>query len=473
MKKNITRLFGLWTLFQRFTLVSFAFMVVGMVVIGRWVSEQIKTRVISETASTTALYMDSFIAPNIQELSSTGSLTPGHIAILEKLFTGTDFGRHIVTLKVWDRNGRILFSDNPKLIGSVFPSGRDVEIAYTGEVVAEISNLDEAEHVEERLSYKRLLQIYSPIRQDGTNQIIAVAEFYQTVDALEGNISKAQRQSWIIVSLSMAGIYLFQLGFVRSADRTIRQQKDALAIQVTQLTELLARNEELNQRVKRAAANSTELNERFLRRISAELHDGPVQDLALAMLRLDRVIGQSEICRATNLNTACHNQLPEIQNSLDRSMQEIREISRGLGIPQLENMSLPEILQRVVNAHKRRTNTTATLECQGLPDQANLPFKITVFRFVQEGLNNAFHHAYGKGQRVLVTYANRIVHIAVSDEGPGFDPSQPIDWEEHLGLAGMRERVESMGGDFEIKSDADGGTIVMARIPLQADGIEN
>lgn len=476
MKNAFRQFFGHWTLFQRFTLVSFGIMLAGMAVIGWWVSERIKAEVVHETAVTTALYMNSFIAPNIQELSSSDSLSPEHIATLDKLLNGTDLGNQIVAFKVWDGKGRILFSDNPALIGQVFPSEQEQEqaIAFSGKVVSGISNLDEAEHVEERRFYGRLLQIYSPIRQDDTNRIIAVAEFYQTIDALEADIAKAQQQSWLIVGLSMGAIYFLLIGFVRWTEKTILRQEATLAKQVTKLTELLAHNAELNQRVKQAAANATEVNERFLRRTSAELHDGPIQELGLAMLRLDQVIAHShQPGHSQDPESDWVTPLSEIQKSLERSLQEIRNISKGLGLPQLEKMSLPEVLLRAVKSHERRTGTQVLLEHFDLPDQANLPVKITIFRFVQEALNNAFQHADGQGQKVLVKNENGLLQIAVADEGPGFDPNQPIDWDEHLGLAGMRERIESLGGEFQIKSEIKRGTTVLARLHLQATDSEH
>ncbi len=59
------------------------------------------------------------------------------------------------------------------------------------------------------------------------------------------------------------------------------------------------------------------------------------------------------------------------------------------------------------------------------------------------------------------------IRIEVSDQGPGFDVNQSIDWEQHLGLAGMRERVESLGGVFTVESRIDHGTRVTASLPLQ------
>jgi len=60
--------------------------------------------------------------------------------------------------------------------------------------------------------------------------------------------------------------------------------------------------------------------------------------------------------------------------------------------------------------------------------------------------------------------------IEVIDQGPGFDVTKPIDWDDHLGLSGMRERVESLGGLFKVESAADSGTKVIARLPLHPAG---
>ena len=105
-----------------------------------------------------------------------------------------------------------------------------------------------------------------------------------------------------------------------------------------------------------------------------------------------------------------------------------------------------------------------------LPDQASLSIKITAYRLIQEALNNAYIHANGANQQVRVTYKTNQIQIEVSDKGPGFDVSRPIEWEKHIGLAGMRERVESMGGLFKIESKINGGTTIIAILFLQNSG---
>jgi signal transduction histidine kinase len=297
-----------------------------------------------------------------------------------------------------------------------------------------------------------------------------VAEFYQKVDDLQREIGAAQRWSWLVVGTAMLVIYLLLAGFVQRASDTIAHQQVELNQQVVRLTELLAQNEELHKRVRRAAASVATLNERFLKRIGAELHDGPAQDLSLALLRLDTVIGYSEKCCLGNADGGqCADPLDVIQSSLQHALQEVRAIAAGLGLPQLTELSLTETAIRAVRSHERRTSTKVKLSLDNLPEQTSLPVKITLYRLVQEALNNAYRHASGMGQQVCLKGEASQLRVEVSDQGPGFDPRQTLAWGEHLGLIGMRERVESLGGLFRIESEAGRGTKVIARLSLQTE----
>lgn len=468
MFNGIKKLTSRWTLVQGFRLAGLVVTILGTLVIGRWVADQIKTSIINESAAATALYLDSFIVPNLQELSHSKSPTPQHLEILNKQLTETNLGRHIVTVKVWDADGLILYSNRPSLIGRSFPAD-DLKLVLQGNVVTGISNLQDAENFEERLLYSRLLEIYIPVRLIGTHQIIAVAEFYQEVELLEAEIAAAQRQSWLVVITTMSAIYLLLVGFVQGIDNRIKRQEISLKNQVAQLTEVLSQNDELDQRIRRASSKTTSLNESLLRRISAELHAGPVQEISLALLQLDQAMSENEVCRLVNLNSKCNDNLPIVQSAAQTALQEIRVIASGLGLPELDEMTLPEIISKVVRTHEKLSGTKVNLSMSNLPDQTTLPIKIITYRLIQEGLNNALRHAGGTGQQVRVKCYVDQVQIEIADQGPGFDVTHPIE-SEHLGLIGMRERVESLGGLFSIKSKINEGTKVIARLSLQNVG---
>lgn len=469
MRERFASIFDRLNLAQRFMLASFIIVVSGMVGVGWWVGQLIQAGVVDRTAATTSLYVDSFIAPQVQELGSSDSLFGEHMATLDQLLHQTDFGKQIVSFKLWNPQGRIIYSTRSANMGQAFPVQGGLARAWQGRIAARISDLQDEENAAERESHNRLLEVYSPVRLRGTDQVIAVAEFYQTVDGLQGEIDSAQRESWLLFGGVTVVMYLLLAGFVQRASNTIAVQQRELSRQVNRLTDLLSQNEELHERVRRGAARSTALNERFLRRISADLHDGPAQDLSLALLQLDKVIARSEQLRTgESVRSLESDDLTAISRSLSHALQEVRAISTGMGLPQLQNLTVNDTLARAVRTHERRTATAVTCITSGLPEQAPLPVKITLYRLVQEALRNAYQHAEGLGQQVRVGCQDHHLEVQVEDAGPGLGAMLESEWDDHLGLVGMRERVESLGGTFQIESLPGRGTRVFAVLPLAA-----
>jgi len=455
------------SLAQRFMLTSLVILVAGMVGIGQWVGQHIEAGVTHRAAATTALYVDSFVTPQLQELGHAESLTPEHVANLSRLLHDTPLGNDIAAFKVWDAHGRILYSTNASSIGHIFPVQGGLARAWHGEVAARLSNLQDDENDDERANWSRLLEVYSPVRLHGAGQIIAVAEFYQTAGDLQRDINTTRQESWLVVGAIMILIYLLLGGFILSASTTIAHQQVDLNHQIAQLTDLLIQNQDLHERVRGAAARTTALNERFLRRISAELHDGPIQDIGLALLRLDHAIAPCEICSvARSSGTARNADSDVVQASLHHALREMRAIAAGLSLPHLSQLTLTDTLLHVVRAYERRTSTIVMLHLSALPEQAPLPIKITLYRLIQEALNNAYRHAGGVGQQVCVCSEAMNLIVTIADQGPGFDENQVFGQDERLGLIGMRERVESLGGEFRIDSNIGQGARMTFRLPL-------
>lgn len=461
---------------ERFLLVSLVILVAGMGAIGAWIASRIEENVVQETAETAAVYVDSAVAPYLQNLAASDEIGAQGSQQLDELFRTTRLGEQIPSFKVWTRSGRVVYSTSSDIVGESFPIEGGLARALNGWVDAKIGALDTEENVNERARGKPLLEIYSPVRRAGSDEIIAVAEFYQSVESLQENLAATVRQTWLFVGAVTVGMYLLLAGFVRVASNTIVRQQTELSAQVKRLQQVLDKNAELDERVRRAAAQTTALNERFLRRISAELHDGPAQDLGLALLKLDNVIARSEEQaegdgarqgpRVREQARLDEQDLNAVKQSLNHALQETRAISSGMGVPQLNNLTPEEIVARVVRTHERRTGTQVKVETEGLPAHVSLPIKITAYRVIQEALNNAYRHAQGIGQGVRVRGGANELTIEISDRGHGTKGDAPKDEGEHLGVDGMRERVESLGGTFEWESRAN-GTRVVAHLPLQ------
>jgi len=161
---------------------------------------------------------------------------------------------------------------------------------------------------------------------------------------------------------------------------------------------------------------------------------------------------------------AASGELATIEGCLSRSLQEIRDIASGLRLPELSGLTLAETVAQVVRVHERRTGSSVDVRLGALPEMVPLPTKITVYRVIQEALNNAFRHAGGQAQRVTVESGPGGLFVQISDAGPGL--KAPDDAEEHLGLAVMQERVESLGGRFRLDSAPGHGTTVAVTLPL-------
>lgn len=253
--------------------------------------------------------------------------------------------------------------------------------------------------------------------------------------------------------------------------RTYRPQEMRLLEVLCERAALFIQNRLLDERVRKAAARTTEINERMLRRIGHDLHDGPAQDLALALLRIDAL-------RDASSDPDSADDFAIVKSALESSLREIRAISAGLRLPELQTLTLVEVATKAVRDHERKTGTEVVLEAEAdrcAHDPAyhsiSLPIKITLYRVIQEALNNSYRHAPGAARRVRLWPEGDFVNLEVSDDGPGFDLAR-LDGDSHLpsghlGMAGMRERVKLLGGSFQVISSAQSGTQVWARIPLK------
>lgn len=459
--------FTKYNLARQFMAVSFLIMMIGMLIIGTFVSQQIETGVTNQTSAVTALYVDSFISPHLQSLAYGDEIDSSHLTELDRLLQETSLGQNIVAFKIWSLEGRIVYSPNKELIGRYYENDQHFKIALSGQLSSKISNLDHPENEFERQKWSQLIETYVPVMADNSGKIIAVSEFYQLPDNLLSQIRSAQIQSWMVVGIATLLMYILLTGLIGRASNTILNQQTQLNEKVFQLTDLLSKNKQLHVRVQRAARRTTSLNEQFLYRISSDLHDGPIQDIALGLLRIESVIEACKECQAqAKVGGNISEDLDIMQNALQASIKEMRSISAGLRLPELEELSPGEVARRAIRDYQRKTHLSVKLSIEDTPEEAPMPVKITLYRVLQEALYNGFRYTDGKGQSVRVWSDIENLYFEVSDTGAGFDLNAVTDG-PNLGLAGMRERVEVLGGAFQINSSYGSGTLIYVTLPLK------
>jgi signal transduction histidine kinase len=454
------------SLSRQFLFISFPVLLAGMLVMGYLIGNKVEENVVESMGGVSGLYVDSFVAPHVQTLLTEPELNEVEQKALRNLLTQTQLGKRIVAFKVWRPDGRILYSADALQIGKSFPLGEGLTEALAGRVHSEISELSAAENALEVSKYTRLVETYIPIHAAGLGKVIAAAEFYQTVDEVMHAAGEAQRESWMVVGMTTLVMYLALFLLVRRGSQTIDQQRQELNEKISQLTALNAQNDLLHDRVRRAAASTTALNETYLRRISADLHDGPGQDLGFALMRFETITEAFSACPGGESGPAfAAEALRPIHSAIASALADLRVICTGLQLPEIDQLSLGEIAARAVRDFESKTGVQVAVQAGDFGGIASLPVKIALYRLLQESLANGFRHAAGAGQRVELKLDDRGLEVVISDNGPGFDPQAAIR-EGHLGLVGMRERVEVLGGTFDVLSRPMQGTEIRVNLPL-------
>ncbi len=468
MNAFIERLRTVWlsqNLARRFLLASTAVFLVSMLIVGAWVARRIEDSVTRNTAIATAHYFESFVSPLVQGLATSETLDADKRQALDELMRGTSLGQRVVSFKIWRRGGYIAHASRTELAGQRFPETPKLKSAWLGEIAAGLDHLDEEENAGERQTGGSLLEIYVPLHPLDSEQMIAVGEFYVRAEKLKSDIFEAKLESWLVLGGITLVAVTSLLGMVRGASRTIDDQRASLQQRVIQLSQLLRQNQDLRERVERSSERASEMNEKFLRRLGSELHDGPAQLIGLALLRLDAPMGKGGDGGAQGGLPAA--ELRTVLGALRDALGEIRTISAGLSLPLLEQLTVRQTLEAAVRGHIQRTSTEVATLIAGLEMDAPHGVKATAFRFAQEALNNATRHAGAAGQTVEARLDRESIVIEVSDTGPGIGAGSS---EGRLGLAGLRDRIESMGGTFQVISGDGRGTRLRALLPLQLGG---
>lgn len=230
----------------------------------------------------------------------------------------------------------------------------------------------------------------------------------------------------------------------------------AVAIQNSLLLERVRRGNEqlhaLSQRLMKAQEEER-LN------LSRELHDESGQLLAALSVRLGLLERE-----AGNLPSV-EPHLAELKRITVEIQEDLHKLAVNLRPASLDHLGLVTALEQYCAEFGRQYGMAVDFEATGMKNKRLASdVETAIFRTVQESLTNVVLHARASRVDVLITRHDQTVVAVVEDDGVGFTPSFP-DGEEHLGLFGMRERIEMLGGRFSVESAVGKGTTVRAEVP--------
>jgi signal transduction histidine kinase len=466
--KNLARRLSLS---RQFLLASFPVLLAGTLVIGQWVGQQVEDSVVHRIGGVSALYIDSFIGPHVQTLLRSNELSATDRDAITADLANTVLGGKLVSLRIWRKDGYVLYSTDHDSIGRKFPIDEGLAVALSGSIFSEISERTAAQQAQHGQPMPRLIEIYAPIHADRFGNVLAAAEFYERPDDIDRDVEIAKRRSWLVVVGTSLAMYLLLFLLVRNGSKTISDQQSELSETITQLRVLNEQNTKLQARVIHAAERATTLNEVFLQRISADIHDGPGQDLGFALMQLKN-ISDALASDTAQRQSESLKYIEPARMAVQSALTDLRAISSNFELPDIEALDPAAIAERVVRDFQAKTGKSVSMVNHMQNTTASFNAKVALYRVLQESLANTFRHAQSIACEVVLSGTDEYLSVQISDQGPGFDPQVAVE-KKRLGLRGMRQRVEVLGGLFELHSVIGSGTKIRVTLPRISRNLQN
>lgn len=435
-------------------------MVVAAWAVGTWVANRIEHGVVQNSGTAAALYIESLIPSQSWGPGGGAAVSEEARLTLRQVFEEGILSERVVTYNIWSETGEVLDSYRPEQRGLVYEPSEALLAAWSGEVTSQFQTLRaETDHPETTLGVP-LLEVYVPIRDTYTGEVLFVVEFYQRAEGLAEELAAARRGSWMLVSqiFGLSGALLFII--VHAGSRLIERQRKQLQLQLIESRSLSENNDALRKRIAQAAQRSTTQSEKIMQRIGQDLHDGVAQHLSVASLRLE----------AAGLNSTVDSDIVSL--ALANAMTELRAISRGLALPDLAALTLNDCVAEAVSNHNKSFGSDVQLHDDATPIVgASYSTKLCAYRFVQEALSNASRHAKATEISVQMTVDSEWINITASDNGLGFDVDARSALREDggQGLIGLSDRAATLGGRIEIRSGSGKGTVIQLHLPILED----
>jgi two-component system sensor histidine kinase DegS len=236
---------------------------------------------------------------------------------------------------------------------------------------------------------------------------------------------------------------------VANRTRQLQEAKEALAQKAVQLQQLLT--------------ETVDVQERERQRIAQDMHDGTNQLLIGAMLEL-----KSARKRLTTGNLSqAEESLQTVRKILHRVEAETKQIIYDLRPPILDALGLVPALRHYTERFEQYSGIPCTLKVSGQPMRLPSRVEISIYRLMQEALQNVSAHAQAGRADVIIDFSAASLNLTVADDGQGFD-LVAVKRNNHgnIGLLSMNERAESLGGHLTIRTKLQQGTQVELAVPI-------
>lgn len=345
------------------------------------------------------------------------------------------------------------------------------ELASLKEQVKQLISEVEVLEVALKDSKRKLMLINKNFTQYSQEEL---KEAYEKADNLRVELAvKREMEQFLIKRRNELEIRIKDaVKTVQRADNLITQVGAALGYLTGDLQEVSLQLEGL-QHKQLLGLKIIKAQEEERQRVARDIHDGPAQ-------LMSNVVLKAEICERmidVDLEKA-REELRNLKKVVRDSLQDVRKIIYNLRPMSLDDLGLIPTLQRYVLTYQEESGISVSFHTRGAQPELKSVIALTVFRIVQESLNNIAKHAKADNAVIKLEFLDKDLKLYIYDDGAGFDTSKLKEKNEDIssgfGLVSMRERVELLGGDLRISSEPGNGTRLNIIIPFtQEEGVED
>ncbi|WP_258062265.1 sensor histidine kinase [Arthrobacter sp. B0490] len=410
----------------RFLTAGFVALVLVAIPIVFWVRAEAERHALANARDITQRLADSVVGPLITD--EVLAHDPAALELLEQRLAPWLAESGMTRIKVWDEDGRVVYSDVDSLIGRDFEQEEWARLLLAGGPATATLESQTAEENEYEEGSGELVEVY--VRSASQSGAPMIFETYSSGDGV--------RREQHAVLMGVIPPLLLSLA----------------ALQLTQLVPAvrLARRIQVHQAARTALLRcAIESSDQERRQIAGELHDEVIQDLSGLAYALE-----SEERRGP---PALQDVFINARTMLQTNIRTLRAMTSELYPPDLEELGLEASLRRL----------EAPLIERGIGLTVEIPAKLVLdrdraallFRVAREALVNVGKHSSARSAAIRIRQAGQLTEISVTDDGVGFDPTEPCT-EGHLGLRILGDTIRQAGGAFDVRSAPGTGTAVIA-----------
>jgi len=229
----------------------------------------------------------------------------------------------------------------------------------------------------------------------------------------------------------------------------------------------IARNiteqKKMNENLRFYLQQATRAQEEERKRISHELHDDTVQALVVLSRQLDALTSASN-----GMTEESKKRIEELWQQTDSILQGVRRLSQDLRPAAIDRLGLLPAVRWLAEEVTRYSGVATNVQIIGKEHRLSEEAAIALFRIIQEALRNVWRHSGATSAKIMVEFIENRTKITIHDNGKGFKLTGKIGdlaKQGKLGLAGMQERVQLLGGKMDVQSEPGKGTTITVDVP--------